>query len=72
MAAISGALGIQMLASFSLFGMTNPDPVSARKTLLAKLLNGVGVAILLIAGKIAWRPGLPTTPTGIAARSVGA
>jgi uncharacterized protein len=67
-----GAMGILMLASFSLFGMTNFHGMNALKTLLAGLLNGLAVAIFVIAGKIAWGPGMLMMATGIAGGWFGA
>ena len=61
-----------MLASFSLFGMTNFHRMTALKTLLAALLNGLGVAIFVIAGKIAWGPVMLMTVAGIARGWTGA
>ncbi len=60
-----GAMGILMLASFSLFGMTNFHRMNALKTLLAGLLNGLAVVIFVIAGKIAWGPGVLMMAAGI-------
>lgn len=63
-----GAMGILMLASFSLFGMTNFHRMNALKTLLAGLLNGLAVAIFVIAGKIAWGPGMLMMAAGTSRR----
>jgi uncharacterized protein len=65
-------MGILMLASFSLFGMTNFHGITALKTLLAGLLNRLAVAIFVIAGTIAWGPGMPMRATGIAGGWSGA
>lgn len=67
-----GAMGILMLASFSLFGMTGFHGMNALKTLLAGLLNGLAVAIFVIAGKIAWGPAMLMMAAGIAGGWSGA
>lgn len=67
-----GAMGILMLASFSLFGMTNFHAMNALKVLLAGLLNGLAVAIFIIAGKIAWGPGALMMAAGIIGGWAGA
>jgi uncharacterized protein len=61
-----GAMGILMLASFSLFGMTDFNSMNALKTLLAGLLNAIAVAIFIVAGKIAWSPGVVMMVAGVA------
>ena len=67
-----GAMGILMLASFSLFGMTDFNAMNALKTLLAGLLNGLAVAIFIAAGKIAWGPGLVMMAAGLIGGWAGA
>lgn len=67
-----GAMGILMLASFSLFGMTNFHSMNALKTLLAGLLNGLAVAIFIVAGKIAWEPGVLMMVAGVIGGWAGA
>jgi uncharacterized membrane protein YfcA len=67
-----GAMGILMLASFSLFGMSNFHSMNALKTLLAGLLNGLAVAIFIAAGKIAWGPAVLMLAAGMAGGWAGA
>jgi hypothetical protein len=67
-----GAMGILMLASFSLFGMSSFHAMNALKTLLAGLLNGLAVAIFIVAGKIAWGPGMSMMLAGIVGGWAGA
>ena len=67
-----GAMGILMLASFSLFGMSNFHSMNALKTLLAGLLNGLAVAIFIVAGKIAWGPGMLMMVAGVIGGWAGA
>ncbi len=62
-----GAMGIVMLAVYSLFGLTNLTAMNATKTLMAGLINGVALIIFVGAGKIAW----PQTITMLLAALVG-
>lgn len=49
-----GAMGIIMLAVYSLFGLTNLNAMNAIKAILAGVINGVCVILFTGAGKIAW------------------
>ena len=49
-----GAMGIIMLAVYSLFGLTNLNAMNATKAILAGVINGVSVILFAGAGKIAW------------------
>jgi len=49
-----GAVGLMMMAVWSLFGMTDVRAMNAAKTLLVGSLNCVAVAIFVIAGKVFW------------------
>lgn len=49
-----GAIGILMLALYSLFGLANLHAMNGVKSLMAGLLNGVAVIIFVIAGKVWW------------------
>src|SRR6185503_19780386 len=49
-----GAMGIIMLAVYSLFGLTNLNAMNATKAILAGVTNGVSVILSAGAGKIAW------------------
>jgi uncharacterized membrane protein YfcA len=53
-----GGMGILMLATFSLLGMTHIHAMNGLKTLLATVINGVAVLVFVGAGKVAWEPGL--------------
>jgi uncharacterized protein len=53
-----GAMGIMMLAVFSLFGLANIHAANALKTLLAGLLNAVAVVCFVTAGVVSWQPAL--------------
>ncbi len=49
-----GAMGIVMLAVYSLFGLTNLNAMNATKAILAGAINGISVVLFAGAGKIAW------------------
>ena len=49
-----GAMGIVMLAVYSLFGMTDINAMNASKTLLSGAINGIAVVCFVAAGIIAW------------------
>ncbi len=49
-----GAMGIVMLAFFTLFGMSDLNAMNAMKALLAGLINAIAVVLFVVAGKIAW------------------
>ena len=49
-----GAMGIIMLAVYSLFGLTDLNSMNATKTLMAGLINGIAVVIFIFLGTIAW------------------
>ena len=52
-----GGMGILMLATLSLIGMTNIHAMNALKTILGAVINGVAVLAFIIAGAVAWVPG---------------
>ncbi len=49
-----GGIGILMLATLSLMGMTHIHTMNALKTVLGSLINGVAVVMFVIAGKVIW------------------
>jgi hypothetical protein len=49
-----GAVGIMMLALFSLLGLTDIRSMNALKTLLGGSMNAVAVVCFVIAGKVWW------------------
>jgi uncharacterized membrane protein YfcA len=53
-----GGMGIMMLATWSLIGMTDLHAMSALRTLCGVLINSVAVAAFVTARAVAWRPGL--------------
>ena len=49
-----GAMGIVMLAVYSLFGLTDLNSMNATKALMSGLINGIAVVLFAAAGKVAW------------------
>ncbi len=62
-----GAMGIVMLAVYSLFGLTDLNAMNATKTLMAGLINAIALVVFVGAGKIVW----PETVTILLAAMVG-
>jgi uncharacterized protein len=54
-----GAVGIMMMAVWSLFGMNDIKHINANKNLLVAVANAIAVGIFIATGKVAW------TETGI-------
>lgn len=67
-----GAIGIMMLALFSLFGVSNIHSANALKTLLSGALNAIAVACFVIAGKVIWAPAMAMLVAAIAGGFFGA
>jgi uncharacterized membrane protein YfcA len=53
-----GGMGIMMLATLSLMGMTNIHAMNGLKTVLGTVINGVAVVAFIVAGAVTWGPGL--------------
>jgi uncharacterized protein len=49
-----GGIGILMLATLALMGMTEIHMMNALKTVLASLINGIAVVAFVVAGKVIW------------------
>ncbi len=49
-----GGIGILMLATLSLMGMTEIHMMNALKTVLGSLINGIAVVAFVLAGKVLW------------------
>lgn len=49
-----GAVGLIMLATYSLFGLKDFKVMNASKTLLGGTMNAAAVVLFIIAGKVAW------------------
>ena len=61
------AMGIVMLAVYSLFGLTDLNTMNATKTLMSGLINGISLLVFVGAGKIVW----PQTLTILVAAIIG-
>jgi len=53
-----GGMGIMMLATFAIAGMTEIHEMNALKTLLGVAINGLALITFVVKGAIAWGPGL--------------
>lgn len=67
-----GGIGIMMLAVLSMLGMADIHRMNALKTMLAALVNGVAVVAFVLAGAVAWGPGIGMIVGGIAGGYAGA
>jgi uncharacterized protein len=56
-----GGMGIMTLAVLTLIGMRDMHEMNALKTLLVMVINGVGVVVFIISGKVHWAPALVMT-----------
>lgn len=50
-----GAMGIVMLAVYSLFGLSNLNAMNATKSILAGVINGIAVFVFVATGNVAWK-----------------
>jgi uncharacterized membrane protein YfcA len=62
-----GAMGIVMLAVYSLFGLTDLNAMNATKAVMAGMINGISVFVFASAGAVAW----PQTVTMLIAAILG-
>lgn len=62
-----GAVGIMMMAVWSLFGLTDIKVINANKALFVGVANFIAVILFVIAGKVAW----PETCTMLVATICG-
>lgn len=53
-----GGMGIMMLATLSIMGMTNIHEMNGLKSLLGTIINGIGVVAFALANAVAWKHGL--------------
>jgi uncharacterized membrane protein YfcA len=67
-----GGIGIMMLASLAVAGMTDIHEMNGLKTVLAVAINGVAMAEFVVTGAIDWVPGVIMTAGGIAGGYAGA
>jgi uncharacterized membrane protein YfcA len=67
-----GGMGIMMLAVLTLLGMTHIHRMNALKNVLGTLINGVAVVAFVVAGAVAWTPGIVMIAGGIVGGYAGA
>lgn len=67
-----GGIGIMMLAILAVLGMADIHRMNALKTLLGALINGVAVVAFIIAGAVAWAPGVVMIVGGVTGGYAGA
>jgi uncharacterized protein len=67
-----GGIGIMMLAILSVLGMADIHRMNALKALLGALINGVAVVAFIVAGAVAWTPGVVMIAGGITGGYAGA
>jgi uncharacterized membrane protein YfcA len=67
-----GGIGIMMLASLAIAGMTNMHEMNGVKSVLAVLINGVALTEFIVSGTVAWGPGLVMVIGGIVGGYAGA
>ncbi len=67
-----GAIGIVMLAVWSVFGMTDIHVMNANKTVLAGVMNGIAVVLFIVAHKIWWPQTLAMLVAAIIGGTIGA
>jgi uncharacterized protein len=67
-----GAVGLLMMAVWSLFGVTDVRAMNAAKALLVGSLNAVAVVIFIVAGKVFWPQAGAMAAAAIAGGYLGA
>jgi uncharacterized protein len=67
-----GGMGIMMLATLTIAGMSDIHQMNAVKSVLAVIINGVALVEFVALGAIAWAPGAIMVAGGIAGGYVGA
>lgn len=67
-----GGMGMMMLATMTLAGMTDIHEMNALKQVLAAVLNGIALLTFILNGAIAWQPGSTMMAGGIVGGYAGA
>lgn len=67
-----GAIGILMLAVWTVLGLTDVHAMNANRTLLASVLNAVAAALFIIARKVWWPQTLAMLVAGVIGGYAGA
>jgi uncharacterized protein len=67
-----GGMGIMMLATMTLMGMTHMHEMNALKVILGTLVNGVALVGFILAGKVVWAAATPVIAGGLIGGWAGA
>ena len=67
-----GGVGIVNLAMFATLGMTDIHAMNALKSVFGSIINGMAVITFILAGAVAWKPGIVTTAGAILGGYLGA
>lgn len=67
-----GGIGIMMLATLSVAGMTDIHEMNGLKSTLGATINGIALAEFIFKGAVSWRPGLIMVAGGIIGGYTGA
>ena len=67
-----GGVGIVNLAMLAVLGMTDIHAMNALKVVLGGIINGVAVVTFILAGAVAWKPGVIMTAGAIVGGYFGA
>jgi uncharacterized protein len=67
-----GGMGMMMLATMTLVGMTDIHEMNGLKHVLAAVLNGIALVAFIANGAIAWQPGFTMMAGGIVGGYAGA
>jgi uncharacterized membrane protein YfcA len=65
-------MGILMLSTLGLMGVSDIHKMNAVKSFLAACINGISVAVFIIDGRVAWRFAAPMAVCAVAGGYVGA
>ena len=60
-----GGIGVMMLATLSVAGMTDIHEMNGLKSILGAAINAVALAAFIVNGAVSWRPGLVMVAGGI-------
>ena len=67
-----GGMGIMTLAVLGFLGMTDIHAMNGVKAVVTTVINGISVAAFIVAGKVAWGPGLLMAVGATASSYMGA
>ena len=67
-----GGIGIMMLATLAMAGMTDIHEMNGLKSTLGATINGIALAEFVYKGAVSWRPGLVMVAGGIVGGYAGA